>query len=268
MFGLYDLTRDGLEDAGGIRAAFYLLIFPTGFYLAQVYTEGLFIGLAFPALALMRRKHLLLAGVLAALATWTRAVGLALMIPLAFAWLSLIDWKTIRDDWRVALRPYRGLLLGAVAIILPLISYFIWRAAFGKQFDFVDTSWFGRSLFDFKNTQQGWDQAFDAILDGGNLQMRVYFMLEIAAVVLTVVCCLFTLRRYPGIALFGLVAVAIPLFSGWPQSLIRYVLVVPSIYLLLARLGRNMAFDRVWTLASTLLMGLLVYLYTFDMWVA
>ena len=52
MIALYDLVRDQLEDAGGIRAAFYLIAFPAGFFLAQVYTEGLFVGLAFGCLAL------------------------------------------------------------------------------------------------------------------------------------------------------------------------------------------------------------------------
>jgi hypothetical protein len=267
LIALYDLTRDALEDAGGIRAAFYLLIFPTGFYLAQVYTEGLFIGLAFSSLALMRRKHLLLASILAALATWTRSVGLALVFPLALALLSAVNWRSLRGDGLKALRPYPPLLLGVLEIALPLIAYFIWRSAFGKQFDQVDIIWFGRELFDFEKTKEGWDLAFKAIA-GDNLQSRVYYLLEIAAVVLGVVSCLFTLRRYPGVALFGLIAIVVPLFSGWPQSLIRYMLVVPSIYIFLARLGKAQAFDRAWTIASVLVMGLLTYLYTFDLWVA
>jgi hypothetical protein len=267
LIALYDLTRDALEDAGGIRAAFYLLIFPTGLYLAQVYTEGLFIGLAFSSLALMRRKHLLLASILAALATWTRSVGLALVFPLALALLSTVNWRSLRGDGLKALRPYPPLLLGVLEIALPLIAYFIWRSAFGKQFDQVDIIWFGRELFDFEKTKEGWDLAFKAIA-GDNLQSRVYYLLEIAAVVLGVVSCLFTLRRYPGVALFGLIAIVVPLFSGWPQSLIRYMLVVPSIYIFLARLGKAHAFDRTWTIASILLMGLLTYLYTFDLWVA
>jgi hypothetical protein len=44
MLALYDLTRDSLGEEGALRAAFYLIIFPTGFFLLQVYTEGLAIG--------------------------------------------------------------------------------------------------------------------------------------------------------------------------------------------------------------------------------
>ena len=41
MVGLYFLSRTSLGEDGGVRAAFYLLIFPSGFFLAQVYAEGL-----------------------------------------------------------------------------------------------------------------------------------------------------------------------------------------------------------------------------------
>ena len=51
MLALYDLTRDSLGEEGALRAAFYLIVFPTGFFLIQVYTEGLFVGLAFACLA-------------------------------------------------------------------------------------------------------------------------------------------------------------------------------------------------------------------------
>jgi hypothetical protein len=46
------------------------------------------------------------------------------------------------------------------------------------------------------------------------------------------------------------------------------VLVIPSIFMVLSRLGKWPAFDRAWTLASVLLLGVLTTLYTFDMWVA
>lgn len=53
----------------------------------MVHTEGLFAGLAFGSLAMIRRRRWLFAALLAAGATLTRAVGGALVIPLAVAWL-------------------------------------------------------------------------------------------------------------------------------------------------------------------------------------
>ena len=75
---------------------------------------------------------------------------------------------------------------------------------------------------------------------------------------LALAACALTLRRYPGVALFGLAAIAIAVFSGWPQSMVRYMLIIPSIFLVLSRWGRRVAFDRAWTLSSTLLMGMLM----------
>jgi hypothetical protein len=47
----------------------------------------------------------------------------------------------------------------------------------------------------------------------------------------------------------------------------RYVLISPPLYIFLAYLGRNKAFDRIWTLASVLLLGMSAMLFAFDMWV-
>ena len=96
MLSIYDLTRAELGEEGGLRAAFYMLIFPTGFFLAQVYTEGLFIGLALGCLMLVYHKRFFWAGVLAALATLTKAIGLALIFPLFLGWASTVDWREMR----------------------------------------------------------------------------------------------------------------------------------------------------------------------------
>jgi hypothetical protein len=109
MLALHDLTRDELEESGGIRTAFYLIAFPTGFFLAMVHTEGLFVGLAFGALALLRRKQWIGAALLAACATWTRAVGIALVIPLAVAWIAEVRASGF------SLRPFPWKLLGKAA---------------------------------------------------------------------------------------------------------------------------------------------------------
>jgi hypothetical protein len=192
---------------------------------------------------------------------------LALMIPLALTWFSMIDWHSVREKRLEIFRPYLPHLLGLVAIFLPLVAYLIWNHFLGKPFNTVEEQYFGHKLFDLKNSFDGWQKLIDGISDG-NLQERVYNLLEVSSVIVAVGACLLTLRRYPGIALFGLLAVAVSALSGDPQSMIRYVLAVPSIYIVLSRWGRSEVFDRAWTLASVLVMGLLTILFTFNMWVA
>lgn len=260
MIALYDIARDELGEDGALRTVFYLLIFPSAFFLAQVYTEGLFIGLAFGSLALLRRQKLLYAALLAALATLTRSVGVLLIVPLALSWLSTIDRKAFR------LTP--ELIGRGVLVLAPLMAYGLWRLTLGHPFTLVEENYFGRELFNFDSFSRGVTFAFEQFMAGENRQMRAYYGMEFAAVVLAVITSLFTLRRYPGLTLFGLLAIVISVTSGAPQSLIRYMLPVPAIYLALGRWGRAPVFDRAWTLLSLLVLGMQVSLFTFDMWVA
>jgi hypothetical protein len=75
------------------------------------------------------------------------------------------------------------------------------------------------------------------------------------------------LHRYPAEALFSLAAWALVVFSGAALSMSRYMLVLPTTYLFLGSLGRSPAFDRAWSLASILLLGMSAMLFAFDMWV-
>jgi hypothetical protein len=46
------------------------------------------------------------------------------------------------------------------------------------------------------------------------------------------------------------------------------MLVLRPTFLCLGKFGNNRIFDRAWTIASLLLMGLLALLFSFDFWVA
>ena len=283
---------DQLGQGGSIRAAWYLVLFPTGFFLAMVYTEALFLALAFGSLTQIADRRPLVAGILAALATLTRPVGVALAIPLVFgavAWWRASRAAAVEPDVvprgaeassaeaatagtaaaerRFGPLPIVGFATWAAAIAFPLIAYLGWSMTMGADFDVLQREFFGRAALDLDGTLSAWSEIVDGL---GTAEPRtvVYYALEFAAVVLAVVASLWALRRWPGPAIFGLVAILVPLTSGAPQSLIRYVLAVPAIFLLLASLGRSRVFDRGWSLVSTLLMGLLLTLFTFDFWVA
>ena len=261
MLALYDLARDELGDDGGLRAALYLLLFPTGFFLAQVYTEGLFVGLAFGSMALVRRKHWLWAALLAVGAVWTRTVGIALVIPLAWAW-----WTEARaTGW--ALRPVPWSLLGkAVLVLLPVGAYLAWHFSFwGQAYQQVEQLFFSRGPFLFDQSGRVWTEAVAGMF-GENTQWTAYYLLEFGAVVLGLAATGATWRRYPDLALFGLVVLVVSFTSGVAQGMLRYVLAMPVIFLFLSRLGRNMVFDRAWSLGSTLLMSLMTLLYCFNLW--
>ncbi|MDQ3929590.1 MAG: hypothetical protein M3328_10650 [Chloroflexota bacterium] len=261
MVALYDIAQGELGEDGGLRAAFYLIAFPTGFFLAQVYTEGLFVGLAFGSIALARRKQWLWAALLAVMATWTRAVGVALVIPLAWAL-----WNEIRTK-EYSLRPLdRRLVLHALLALLPVGAYLVWHYSFwGQAFALVEGSYFSRGLFLVGQSITVWGQAFGGMF-GDNTQATAYYLMELLGILLGVAATALTVRRYPDLALFGLAVMLVSFTSGVPQGMLRYVIAMPAIFIALARLGKNAVFDRSWTFGSVLLQSIVAIMFSFDMW--
>ncbi len=255
---LFLLVRADFSEARAFRSAFYFLAFPSAFFLAQVYTEGLFVGLAFGALALVRHRRLGWAALLAVLATWTRAVGVALFFPLAWA-----AW----EEWRA--RGKRAAVGPALFALAPIVAFVLWKVSpLGRNFDRVEDVWFARETLNLDHMVRSWTQALVQLRDGAPAT-RVYYGLEVAAVVGALAACLATLRRLPGLSLFGLAVLGMALTSGMAQGFLRFVLVIPSIPIALGGLGeRSEAFDRGWTTASLLLLGMQATLFTFDFWVA
>ncbi|MFI5915441.1 mannosyltransferase family protein [Dactylosporangium sp. NPDC051541] len=80
---LYRLTDLELGQRAAGRAVFYLVAFPTGFFLGAAYNESLFIALAVGTVYCLRRQLWWSAGLLGGLAAATRSAG----ILLAFAFV-------------------------------------------------------------------------------------------------------------------------------------------------------------------------------------
>lgn len=263
MIALWELARHHFDEEGAFRSLLYLLIFPTGFFLAQVYTEGLFVGLACWCLLLLKRKQWLWASVLAFFAAWTRAHGAALALPLALAWIMQFDWSR-----NVIKQIDRSRVLQGLAVLLPVAAYFIWRgSALGLGWAELQQFYFGRGLLSIHQSLNSWANVFFYARYQSEGEGLIYFGIEVVTVVLAAVAGIWLLRRDPQVALFSLAIVGLSVFSGSAQSMARYMLVAPANYLFLAYLGKNWAFDRAWTLASLLIMGMSVMLFSFDMWV-
>ncbi|GAA4243604.1 mannosyltransferase family protein [Dactylosporangium darangshiense] len=81
---LFRLAEHELDRAAAGRTIFYLVAFPTGFFLSAAYNEGLFIALLAATVYCLRREHWWRAGVLGALAAATRSAGILLVAAFAF----------------------------------------------------------------------------------------------------------------------------------------------------------------------------------------
>jgi len=154
-----------------------------------------------------------------------------------------------------------------VATVAPVATFLVWRTAMlGVGFGTIELELGARALLNLDVAWAGWWRAISGWPDALPAT-RAYYALELGAIVLGVVACVWAVRRWPGPALFGLAAIAIAVTSGPAQGMVRYSLAAPAIFLFLARLGENPVFDRGWTIASLLLMGLLAAVFSFDFWV-
>jgi hypothetical protein len=279
MLALYDLTYEKLDEDGAMRAVFYMLIFPASFIFVQVYSEGLFVGLAFGCLAMLKRKHLVVAALLAGAATLTRAVGIALVIPMGIAWIRTREWYELDMEWDQLFfkRPPWRPIWHALLAFTPLIVYLVWKFSYyGAMFNYVETLFFGRAPLDIGNGFSLWAHTFYAVIAGhflgrpdlvAPLAFRAHYFIEVFCSAIGFVAILRALKTDPEVAWFSLAAFLIAWVSG-PPGIHRYMLAAPALFITLARWGKNPVFDRVWTLISLLLMGFLAMLYAFNFWVA
>jgi hypothetical protein len=256
MLALYDLGRDALGETVALRATILMLIFPSSYFFSVIYTEGLFIGLAFGSLALLRRKQWIAASLLAALATWTRSIGIALLFPLFLAWA--INFYKSEEKKSLALRlPF---------LFAPLIAYSIWRYFFGEQFDFVQQYYFRNHLLNIGDTIDAWQFALspEQYYPAGYFQL----LLGLGAVILAFVTCLLNWRRFPYLSLFAFIAIFVPMTSGAAGtfSAIRFVLLAPGLWFSLAQWSESKVFRILWMLFSGALLALYAFLFAVDMW--
>jgi len=86
---VYRVAEAGWGSRVAEAAVLCLALFPTSFYFNAVYTESLFLALSAGAVWAVRcHKRLLLGCALAGLASATRNVGVLLLVPLGYTWLS------------------------------------------------------------------------------------------------------------------------------------------------------------------------------------
>ncbi len=116
LYFVYQIAEDGWGERAARVAVLTLAFFPTSFFLNAAYTESLFLALSAGSLwALRVRRDLLLACLLAGLATATRNVGVFLLVPLVY------EWARNRGHYR-----WRGLYLALAPSGLALYAAYLW----------------------------------------------------------------------------------------------------------------------------------------------
>ena len=239
---LYRHARDLDDEASAGRAVQYLLAFPTAFYLSCFCTESLFLVLAISAFHSARRGRWWLGGLLGGLAALTRSTGV-LLFP-ALAWMA---FESARAGGRHALRHAAWLLL--IPSALAGYACYCWILT-GDPLAVlhVQTHW-------LRSPSAPWTTLFHPRLN--NVYVTpVDGALTLLAVILGIA--MFWKLPSRSYGLYTLLCVASFVFTGTLNSAGRYVLCAFPIFFLLARAGRNPAFDRVYLVIGVVMQTLLM----------
>ncbi len=255
LLAVFQIARYETNDEHvAFRAALFLAVFPTAFFLSAAYSESLFLVGAMLSLYNARKQRWVVAGLWGALAALTRITGPFLVVPLTFA-----AWQAWRNrDWRAWLAP---LITGLGALIFPLYVWFGLHQSPGAILAASATR--GGRL-----TIPGWNliAAASRILHGQLIEEN---LIELIFTAIFIVLTIFIWKNLP--RLYGVYSVTLMLFFvsrlGSPQPLVsmaRYVLEIFPAFLLLAIWSRSAWVNRLVLYLS--LLGLLFFSAQFAIW--
>lgn len=256
------------KDAAG-RAILYIAVFPTALFFFAGYSESLFLLLTVACLYHGRREQWVLAGIFGGLAAATRVTGVLLIVPLLWQY----GWSCNFSLRRV--RPSILALLLVPAGLAAFMAYLAWAV--------------GDPLA-FSHYQAAWQKLFTPFLWAGFLEsLRQILLIQppasfyqahnlinagigLAFLVLTILA---TRRLSPAYGLyltaFWIVTLSSPaMANGYPVPLIslsRYVLTLFPVFMYLAVLGRNRAFNDGYLVLSTGMLALLTVQFINGGWV-
>lgn len=215
---LYTLVADIRKSAtAGFHTCLLLMFFPFSFSMSVILTEGMFLLLVVLAFWALHREKWVLLALAVLLIPLTRLNGMLMLPALAlymqakyYGYRSLLE----ADFWRR--RPF--LQQPAFWILGFMLCSFAWWIAFQ----------YGRTglFFAFLEAQKGWGRAagfsFDILFKTGEFSHQLNSFYAVGAMLLVIVGA----RRLP-VAFTALCAMGIlmPLSSGTPHGLTRYVLV-------------------------------------------
>jgi hypothetical protein len=289
---VHRLTEEMMGPGDARRATFYLLAFPTGFYLMAAYTESLFVALAVASLYCMRRSLWWPAGLLAGYASATRMAGVMLGAAFVFEYLRQggfswrgFAWRSSGPRLPVPRITWPRLRWDGLALLLVPVGLLCYVAycylEFGDPMFFMEqqASWFH---YGFQPPWTTIGMTFDMIVQSTDPfsgdTLRNIFNLGTGLLFLT----LLTLAlvgpwrlgvEYAYLVIFAAIIVLLPMVNpiqaAYPlSSSWRFALECVVVFMMLARLGRNPHFDRAYLAIALSLQGAMVLTFISNNFVA
>lgn len=233
LVGFYKLAKIDFSEKISKIATILLLVFPTSFYFACVYTESLFFALLVWAFYLVRLNFYLPASILGILLAFSRPIGIFILPAFFCEWLS----QTRKSNKLLMKMPSSFLLIptGLLTFMYYLKTHTGDSLAFFRQQIYVGEH---RSSHIILIPQIIYRYVFKILPNinfvyfPGVFFTLLEFVIGIGYTVLIVV--LFFVSRF-SYATFGLLAYITPTLLGSFSSMPRYVLIIFPVYFVLAK---------------------------------
>jgi hypothetical protein len=269
---LYRLLDSEFGGTIADRAVWYMIAFPTAFFLAIGYNESLFLLLAVASIYRMRRGDWLFAGLLAGLAAATRSVGLLLLAPFIFEYIR-------QHGRRVRPSALAVLLIPAGLGAFMLYTWVTMHDAFA--FSHAQKQW-GRKIdwpwISFVQTARNLHHTRPVLgPNGAHLILELWVALAMIALVVLAFVGPWRMRRdqwaLPVFAAALILAmISVPSFrpdTPFPlMSSPRLAIEVFPAFVVLARIGANRTADRLYLVVALALQGAAVVQFLNGGWVA
>lgn len=217
LFVFAKLLLMDFEESVVRRSIILLLAFPTAFYFGAIYTESLFFLLVVATILLMRKKYYLISGVLIALASATRVIGILLILVYLIELLKHRKWGNINA------------ILGLVISPVGLVSYMYYlKTAFNDPLYFLNAQpIFGAERSSGLVLPLQSVFRYLKIFASVSPQTLAFFnaALEFSFFVIPLVVIVYLVRKLsPGRFTFSITSLLLPSFTGTLSSMPRYSL--------------------------------------------
>lgn len=264
VFALYRLTAFEKDPKTAWKTITLLLSFPLAFFLIAPYTESLFLMLSVGAWYLARNKRWWEASILVALLAITRVSGILIAIPL------LIEYYL---QHRTSLRHFFSKTLLSFLVMPLALTAHLWYLGqeFGNPFVFsqAQESWHRNSTLTWNAVSTSWQKYFDLFKNPPDAFFLTNAYTDLAFLGLFaagVILCWFSIRKT--YALYATLLLVLPLLSGRPDSIGRYMLACFPIFIALGTVTKNQGAFLGLVILQALFLGFFLAQYVQGYWVA
>lgn len=253
---MYKLIRLDYANNIAMSAILAILIFPTSFFFAGIYSESLFLFLSLSSFYFARKKKWFLAGILGTLLSATRLVGIAIFPALLYEYFKNEKKRSF------------GKLLSILLTPLGLIAYVFYNfQKWGNPFYFIEAQGNFANNRSVESVILPIQTVFRYIkilisVNPGIYEWWVAFF-EILFFIFTLILFYIAWKKKIRISylIFGALCFLIPASSGTFTGLPRYIVVIFPLFIALA-LIKNKLFKIIYSVISIVLLFIFFMLFS------